>query len=399
MFEHLEKEYDVVVVGAGPAGSSVARFCAEKGLSVLAVEKRQEIGSPKRCGEGLSKSAVGRMGIKVDDTWKTKTIKGASIYAPNGKKVTVDFEGPQGWVIERKIFDKYLAKLAIKEGAKIITKTEVFEVRRVKGGIETKIRSGDEILEVECKMLVACDGVESRVARMLGINTTLSLSDIASCAQFEMTGLKINPDRIELYFGNGIAPGGYVWIFPKGKDTANVGIGVRKPYSKKSALVYLKEFIRKRDSLHKGSVIEMNSGGVPVGGFLDQMVDDNFLVVGDAAHQVNPIHGGGIAESYVAGKIASGVIAKAFKKNDFSRKFLSEYEKEWEEQRGKKLKKILKLRKVVENLSDEELNWLAEYLKGEELVEFSKASGFKRLAFILMKKPKLVGLARKLILY
>jgi digeranylgeranylglycerophospholipid reductase len=212
-----------------------------------------------------------------------------------------------------------------------------------------------------------------------------------------MTGLKIDSDRIELYFGNDIAPGGYVWIFPKGKDTANVGIGVRKPYSKKSALVYLKEFIRKRGSLRRGSVIEVNSGGVPVGGFLDQMVDDNFLVVGDAAHQVNPIHGGGIAESYVAGKIASGIITKAFKKNDFSRKLLSEYEKEWEEQRGKKLKKILKLRKVVENLSDEELNWLAEYLKGEELVEFSKANKFKRLAFVLMKKPKLVGLARKLV--
>ena len=397
MFEHLEREYDVVVVGAGPAGSSVARFCSEKGLSVLVVEKRQEIGSPKRCGEGLSKSAVERMGIKVDAAWKTKTIKGASIYAPNGKRIKVDFDGPEGWVIERKIFDKYLAKLAIKEGAKIITKTEVFEAIRDDKGMEVKMRSGGEIIEVRCKILAACDGVESRVARMLGINTTLSLSDIASCAQLEMTGLKMDSERIELYFGNDVAPGGYVWIFPKGKDTANVGIGVRKPYSKKSALVHLKDFIRKRESLHRGSVIEMNSGGVPVGGFLDRMVGDNLIVVGDAAHQVNPIHGGGIAESYVAGKIATAVIAKAFKKNDFSRKFLSEYEKEWEEQRGKKLKKILKLRKVVENLSDEDLNWLAEYLKGEELVDFSKANKFKRLAFILMKKPKLIGLAKKLI--
>ncbi|MCK4531477.1 MAG: hypothetical protein KAT94_01295, partial [Candidatus Aenigmarchaeota archaeon] len=100
---------------------------------------------------------------------------------------------------------------------------------------------------------------------------------------------------------------------------------------------------------------------------------------------------------YVAGRIASEVIARAFEKGDFSKKFLSEYEREWEKQRGKKLKKILKLRKVVEKLSDEELNWLAEYLKGEELVDLAKASGFKKLAFILMKKPRLLGLARKLI--
>ncbi len=396
MFGNLEKEYNVVVVGAGPAGSSIARFCAEKGLKVLAVDKRQEIGSPKRCGEGLSKSAIEKMGIELDNSWKSRTIKGASVYAPNGKKITVDFEGPEGWVIERKLFDKYLAKLASQAGAKIITKTEVFDVKRKDNKIMVGMRSRGETSETSCKILVACDGVESRVARMLGINTTLPLSDIASCAQFEMSGIRIDSDRIELYFGNGIAPGGYVWIFPKGENTANVGIGVRKPYSKKSALVHLKDFVKERDSLRKGSIIEVNSGGVPVGGFLEQMVDDNFMVVGDAAHQVNPIHGGGISEAYVAGRIASKVIAKAFERNDFSKKFLSEYEKEWREQRGKKLKKILKLRRVVENLSDEELNWLAEYLKGEELVDFARASGFKKLAFILMKKPKLAKLARKL---
>lgn len=397
MFEHLEKGYDVVVVGAGPAGSSAARFCAEKGLSVLVVEKRQEIGSPKRCGEGLSKSGTERMGIEPDESWVSRTIKGASVYAPNGKRITVDLEGPEGWVIERKLFDKYLAKLASQAGAKIITKTEVFGVEREGNGIVARMRSRGETFEIPCKILVVCDGVESRVARMLGIDTTLSLADIASCAQFEMAGVKIDPDRIELYFGNEIAPGGYVWIFPKGENTANVGIGVRKPYSKKSALVCLKDFIKERDSLRKGSVIEVNSGGAPVGGFLERMVGDNFMIVGDAAHQVSPIHGGGIAESYVAGRIASEVIARAFEKGDFSKKFLSEYEREWEKQRGKKLKKILKLRKVVEKLSDEELNWLAEYLKGEELVDLAKASGFKKLAFILMKKPRLLGLARKLI--
>ncbi|UCC91646.1 MAG: NAD(P)/FAD-dependent oxidoreductase [Candidatus Aenigmatarchaeota archaeon] len=397
MFENLDKEYDVVVVGAGPAGSSVARFCAERGFKVLVAEKRQEIGSPKRCGEGLSKSAIEKMGIKLDDSWKSRTIKGASIYAPNGKKITVDFEGPEGWVIERKLFDKYLAKLASKAGAKIITKTEVFEVEREGGTVTARMISGGREFEVQCKILVACDGVESRVARMLGINTTLSLADIASCAQFEMSGIDIDPDRIELYFGNEIAPGGYMWIFPKGENTANVGIGVRKPYSKKSALAYLKEFIRERDSLRKGSVIEVNSGGVPVGGFLERMVGDNLMVVGDAAHQVNPIHGGGIAESYVAGMIAGEVIARAFEKNDFSGKFLSVYENEWGKQRGRKLRKILKLRNVVESLTDGELNWLSEYLKGEELVDFARASGFKRLALILMKKPKLAKLARKLL--
>jgi digeranylgeranylglycerophospholipid reductase len=397
MFDNVESEYDVIIVGVGPAGSSVARYCAERGLSVLAVEKRQEIGSPKRCGEGLSKGAIDRMEIKLDNAWVSKTIKGASAYAPNGSKIVVDFDGPEGWVIERKLFDKHLARLAAQSGARILTKTEVVNVCRKGKGMAVTLWSSGEMLEAECSVLVACDGVESRIARMLGIDTTLPLSDVASCAQFEMSGVSIDHDRIELYFGNGVAPGGYVWIFPKGKDTANVGIGVRKPFSKKSAVRYLRDFVNSRESLKKGSVIEVNSGGVPVGKFLDKMVDDNFMVVGDAAHQVNPIHGGGIAESYVAGKIASDVIVKASKAGDFSKASLSEYERRWWKERGDKLKKVLKLRHVVESLNDEELNWLAEYLKGDDLVDFARASGLKKLALILMKKPRLVSLARKLV--
>lgn len=396
MFENLEKEYDVVIVGVGPAGSSVARYCGENGLNVLAVEKRQEIGVPVRCGEGLSKSSLGRMGIKFEKSWVSKVIKGASVYAPNGRKITIDFEGPEGWVIERKIFDKYLARLAAEGGAKIVTKTEVVGVGRKGSNVIVKMRSGGHNFEITCKILVACDGIESRIARLMGMKTTLALKDIASCVQFEMTNVKIDDDRIEVYFGNKIAPGGYLWIFPKGKRTANVGIGVRKPYSKKSALTYLKEFIKGRESLWKGSVIEVNSGGVPVGGLMEDMVSDNFMIVGDAAHQVNPIHGGGISESYIAGKMAGEVIVEAIKSGNYSKAVLSGYNRKWWEIRGRKMKRLFKLRKVMESLSDEELNWLVDYLKGEDLINFARASGLKKLGFILMKKPKLVSIARKL---
>src|SRR4030042_559834 len=104
------ESYDIVIVGAGPAGSSAAMAAAKAGLKVLMVEKRAEIGSPKRCGEGLSKSALARMGLEKDDIWICRTILGASAYAPNGKKITVDYKGPEGWVIERKVFDKWLPR-------------------------------------------------------------------------------------------------------------------------------------------------------------------------------------------------------------------------------------------------------------------------------------------------
>jgi digeranylgeranylglycerophospholipid reductase len=392
------ESYDVVVIGAGPAGSSAAMTAAKAGLKVLVVEKRAEIGSPKRCGEGLSRSALERMGLQKDDTWVCRTIIGASAYAPNGKKITVDYKGPEGWVIERKVFDKWLAKKAVEAGAKVLAKTDAVSLVKRDGKVSgVTLESSGKRWDVSAKIVIAADGVESKMAREAGIDTTLRLVDVASGVQFEMAGLDIDPDRIELYFGNEIAPAGYAWIFPKGKNEANVGIGVRKPWAKKTALEYLNDFVESMPGLKKGSIVEMNGGGVPVGALMQNMVTDNFMIVGDAAHQVNPIHGGGIGESFVAGRIASQVAAHAIKKGDTSKKSLSEYNKLWWQERGDKLQKLVKLREVTESLKDDELNWLAGYLTGEDLIEFARSSGLKKLGFLLMKKPRLITLARKLL--
>jgi len=391
------ESYDIVVIGAGPAGSSAAMTAAKSGLKVLMVEKRAEIGSPKRCGEGLSKSALERMGLEKDDSWISRTVLGASAYAPNGKKITVDYKGPEGWIIERKVFDKWLAKKAVQAGAKVLAKTDAVSLIKKDGKVSgVTLESSGKRWEVQAKIVIAADGVESKMAREAGVDTTLRLVDVASGIQFEMAGVDIDPDRIELYFGNEIAPAGYAWIFPKGKKEANVGIGVRKPWAKKTALEYLNDFVDSMPGLKKGSVVEINGGGVPVGGLMENMVADNFMIVGDAAHQVNPIHGGGIGESFVAGRIAAQIAVQSIKKGDCSQKALSEYNKIWWKERGEKLQKLVKLREVTESLTDEELNWLAVYLKGEDLIEFARSSGLKKLGLILMKKPRLIKLAKKL---
>ncbi len=394
----MMESYDILVIGAGPAGSSVSMTAAKSGLSVLMVEKRAEIGSPKRCGEGLSKSALGRMGLEPDPSWIRRTILGAAAYAPNGKKITADYQGPEGWVIERKVFDKWLAKKAAEAGAKVLAKTDAVSLVRKAGKVSGAVlESSGQRWEVQAKIVVAADGVESKIAREAGMDTTLRLVDVASGVQFEMAGVDIDPDRIELYFGNEVAPAGYAWIFPKGKKEANVGIGVRKPWAKKTALEYLNDFVDSKPGLKKGSIMEVNGGGVPVGALMEDMVMDNFMVVGDAAHQVNPIHGGGIGESFVAGRIAAQVAAQAIKKGDTSKKSLSEYNRIWWKERGEKLQKLVKLREVTESLSDDELNWIADYLQGEDLIELARSSGFKKLAFLLMKKPRLIKLAKKLL--
>jgi len=394
----IPSEADVLVIGVGPAGAWAAKRCAELGLKVVAVEKRAEIGSPKRCGEAISKHGMERIGIEPRGPWIIQEISGAIVYSPSGKSIKVDYDGPEGWIVERKLFDKHLASLAAAAGARIFAKTEARGFRRTEGGIVAElIDCCGKKREVAAKIIIAADGVESRVARQFGINTTNKPIDICAGAQYEMGNVKVQPKYIEFFFGNEqTAPGGYTWIFPKGKDTANVGIGIRSPWSKRPAIEYLDEFIAKSPNLKEGSILEVNSGGVPVGGFLEDMVADNLIVVGDASHQVNPIHGGGIPEAAVGGRLAAEVAAEAIREGDLSKKFLKRYDRIWTEERGNKLKKVLKLRMVIESLDDKDLDWLAEYLTGDDLVDFSHSDGLGRLAKILMKKPKLIMLAGKL---
>jgi len=394
----LDKEYDVVVVGGGPGGSSTAKTLADKGLRVALFEKRPSIGSEKRCAEGLS---IGSIKIiedifgKVPKKCFARMINGAIVYAPNGKNVLVDFGKDAGAIMERKIFDKWLAMQASKAGAYVQSKTEVYDVIKEGNSVRgVMINFEGKKYEIRSKVVVAADGVESTVARKAGLNTTNKLINIDSGYQYEMSNLKLKDSKkIEIFMGNEIAPRGYVWIFPKGKDVANVGIGIAM--SKKPARYYLDKFIEENPKIFsESSIIEVNSGGIPVGGFLENMVMDGLVVVGDAAHQVNPIHGGGMKEATIAGNIAGEVIYRAIKKNNMS--ILKKYNKLWWKERGKHLRKVERLREVVEKLSDDELNKLADVLKGEDLIEFSRGERLLKLGKILIKNPDLIQLAKKL---
>ncbi|MCD6496007.1 MAG: NAD(P)/FAD-dependent oxidoreductase [Candidatus Aenigmarchaeota archaeon] len=394
----IKDSYDVVVAGAGPGGSSVSKTLAELGFSVLMVEKRQEIGAPKRCGEGLTMNTVDIIGEIPQECIRQK-IDGATLYAPNGNHVLVDLGAEGGYIVERKAFDKWLAVRASRAGATVVAHAEVTDVIK-EGSQVTGVRilvGGGEEKTVRAKVVVAADGVESTVSRKAGLNTTNKLVNVDSGYQYEMSNLKLETSkRIILYFGNDIAPRGYLWIFPKGPDIANVGIGTAM--SEKPAKWYLDKFIKDHPEIFgQSSIIEANSGGIPVGGFLENMVLDGFLVVGDAAHQVNPIHGGGMKEATIAGEMAAKVIAKAIEKGDVSASVLSEYNEMWWKERGSKLKKVEKLREVVEKLSDSDFNMISESLTSDVAIGLTRGGKMYSLAKILMKNPRLVKLARHLI--
>ncbi|VVB61568.1 Digeranylgeranylglycerophospholipid reductase [uncultured archaeon] len=245
-------------------------------------------------------------------------------------------------------------------------------------------------------MVVAADGVESKIARMAGLNTSLPIPNSISCYQYEMAGIDIErPNRLYFYLGANVAPGGYIWIFPKGDHIANVGIGFVLGKSKsETAKYYLDKWIESMPSIKKGSIIEENAGGIPFGNFLKKMTADNFLAVGDAAHQVNPMHGGGIAEAINGARLAARVIARAIREEDTTEKNLDEYNRVWWDMHGKNLARIEKIVNECLSLSDEEINKITDSISSEGVLKLLNGDlGFA--AKIIMKNPRIAMIAAK----
>lgn len=395
----MDEKYDIVVVGAGPAGSMAARAAARSGAKVLLLDKRRELGVPVQCGEALSEDPLKDLGVKPDPRWiagKTNVVK---LVSPSGTVVRIaekKIVGKVGYILDRKIFDKHLAMLAAKEGADVKVGTLVDGLLMENGGIKgVRARGIDGRMEVRTKVVIAADGVGSRIARWAGINTALKLVDIESGAQFQMVGIDFeSSSTMEFYFGSKIVPGGYAWVFPKGEEMANVGLGVLGSRAERPAIEYLRDFVNKMPSLRKGRIIEINAGGVPVSGPIKKTVKDNLLVVGDAARQVNALTGGGIDSAMRAGDIAGEVAAEAVAEGDVSEKRLNEYERRWQEQMGKRLERYLKAKNVLIGMSDEDLDKLSNALSK---VKFDRISLTDMLKTLLRAHPKLLWKLRGLI--
>ena len=321
---------DVLVIGAGPAGSTAARFAAKGGAKVILMDKKSEIGAPKRCAEGVSKRTFEILELEADPHWITQEIEGIRLIAPDGTDVWLTndvVELPEaGYILERKVFDKHLAMEAGRAGAEIRIKTQAKGLKKEEDGSYTvTCECMGEVYDINAKILIGADGPESHVAKWAGLKAITKPKHMEAGVQFEMCNAKMERnDVLEFYFGS-VAPGGYFWLFPKGDDIVNAGLAIIPEMAEKSAYEYLVDAVNNCYALKDAQPVELNVGGDPVGGLVKEMYNDNIMLCGDAASQVNPLTGGGITSGITGGKLAGQTAAEAIAAGDCSKEFLKKY--------------------------------------------------------------------------
>lgn len=348
----MKERYDIIVVGAGPVGSMAAREAASGGASVLLLDRKTVVGDPIRCGEVIGEKSMELL-VPLDERWIVNRIHSACLISPSGHQVFVDNIGA-GLVLDRMKFDQAVAGMAQQRGVELALRQNVTGLLKEDGkvrGVEIKDRDGRR-LQIRCNLVIAADGVDSRAARWAGLETATSLEDIETCVQYMINGVEWDPDILYFYMGMETAPEGYLWVFPRGKGLANVGIGISGRCAKNQGPVkYLDQFIQRH--FPGSTVVRRDVGGVTVCPSLSRLCAHGFMVAGDAARQVNCMNGGGIFFGMMAGRLAGETAARAVQKGDFSESALSDYPRRWFKTLGSDQKRSYRLKQAVLAVSDE----------------------------------------------
>ena len=384
------EQADVVVVGGGPAGLIAAREAAHAGLDVVLVERDRSIGAPVRCGEGVGSRGLGEFISPEGASWVARRISRVIFWAPDGTEVRVA-EGDVGYILDRSRFEPALAAEAGSAGADIRVGTEAVALTRQGDRWRVALRGRRGDIDVDARIVIAADGVESLVARWAGLDTRVPSRDMESCAQYVVSNITFDPDAIYLHFGHRVAPGGYAWIFPKDVGVANVGLGiVALRADGRPARAWLDDYMARY--FPNGITTGYTVGGVIVHPTIKHTVADGLIVCGDAAHMVNPLSGGGIVNAMKAGRLAAQTAARALAVGDTSAARLQPYHDEWMRMLGDDHLRYYRLKEAISKFDDAFLDGLARTVNS---IPQPKRTLGRIFASALVHHPTLVPIAAR----
>lgn len=364
-----------------------ARAAAENGADVIFIEEHPEAGKPVSCAEGLSMEGIRDAGLEPGSGITCQAITIVRVIAPNGNTVELTREDWVGFILDREVFDRTLAENAVKAGARLMTSTTATGVIREDGVVRgVYAERGGEALRIEAEVVIGADGHASIIRRSAGLGRWFT--DVVTCAQYQLGGLSLEEPHVnEFYLGEDNAPGGYAWVFPKSREVANVGLGVRVKHTE-PPIEYLNRFVERDPRFKDAEILKTNGGICPVSGQLKRIVDDGLMLIGDAAGQLIPMTGAGIHPGIESGKIAGEVAAKAVKEGDVSASRLMEYRNRFDKYWGKRIKDSRRVVEMFDKFSDEDLNTLAEVITNEDISDLVNGTNVAgAVAGIIARSP------------
>ncbi|MFC1786733.1 NAD(P)/FAD-dependent oxidoreductase [Halobacteriota archaeon] len=377
-------KYDVVVVGAGPVGSLAAKHSAMNGATTLLIEEHVEIGYPVSCAGLISVNALDECEIGLGK-WINNEITGAFVCSPDGQEIQIKGREVKAYVIERKMFDRELAKQALKAGADLLLHAKAIGLRKEENILE--VNSQGEHFEINAKIIIGADGVKSNIAKWSELGKVKKvLPGIQILGVYDVQ----DPSFVEIFTGSS-APGFFAWAIPIEEDIARIGLCTSRPLQHLTSMLRYHKVVSKR---YRGSHLDFTMGAIPLGP-LKRTVSKGIMIVGDAAGQVKPSSGGGIYTGALCAKIAGEVAAKAIKEGDNSTERLMEYENRWRSAIGRELNIGMRINEIFSRLSDSDINELIGMINDPEILKIISQYGdmdypsavVKKL---ILKKPSLL---------
>jgi geranylgeranyl reductase family protein len=388
---------DAIIVGAGPAGLIAAHRIASNGHSVVVIEEHEEVGKPDHCAGLLSSTGLARLGIIPPRHIIQNTVAGARIHSPSGHSILIERGRREAFVVNRHLFDAWLAERAEEKGTSLITGRKVTDVSKSSNG-KYLVRTSKTVDEFMARAVISGEGSRCQISQKAGLPQVPRKSKYPAY-QYELSGVDIEEDLVEMFYGRQISTGFFAWIIPLGEGRVRVGMASRdRPKQRLQAAIKHHSIISKRLD---GFAIERGFGGIVLVGLpVKKTVHGGFLTVGDAAGIVKATTGGGVVVGGTAAEVAAKVVSEALSTQEGELN-LQSYEKSWRSLLQKDLRAMYLAQRAITSLSDRGLDELIKGADDLSLLDLVKQEGDMdmqgKVIIGLLKNPNIISLGFRVV--